>query len=215
LLVALAPNGGEVRAIIVAAVGAASLFAWIGALRRWRLARDTPSSKVRSAPQGYVELVGVAAPAGPDLLRDPVTREPCVWFRVETYRDYRKRALVRSAQSQQPFLLRDDTGACAVHPAEAEITTAPPVIVADAEFQHHVWRIRPGERLYVAGHFRTLHHSETDGERHVVLPPRDGRPFLISTGEEAHSGEPYRILASIHLVFFFLGLAALGWLIAR
>jgi hypothetical protein len=198
-------------------VGAVSLYAWVGALRRWRVARDTPSSKVRSAPQGYVELVGVAEPADHEPLRDPVTNQPCVWFRVETYRSGRKRGgLVKATESSRPFLLRDETGACAVHPQEAEITTGPRITVDDGtEFEHWLWRIRPGERLYLAGHFRTIHHSATDGERHVVLPPRDGRPFLISTGEEAHSGEPYRILASIHLVFFFLGLAALGWLMAR
>ena len=215
LVLVFIPRGGVLRAIVLVVVGAVSLYAWIAALHRWRLARDTPTAKVRSAPQGYVELVGVAAPAGPDPLRDPVTREPCVWFRIETYRGAKKNELVKTAESPQPFLLRDDTGACAVHHQKAEITTAPPTSVADGEFEHRVWRIRPGERLYLAGHFKTIHLSGQSVERHVVLPPPNDRPFLISTTEEAHSGEPYRILASIHLVFFFIGLVALGWLIAR
>lgn len=145
-----------------AAVGFFSLFLWLAALQRWRLARDTPTSKIRSAAQGYVELVGTVEPVDSEPLLDPIQRQPCVWFRVETFPVERGSSSgvgwisIKSAESSRPFLLRDETGSCQVLPQEAEFLVGAPVRVADGkDIEHRVRRIRAGDRLYVVGEFQT------------------------------------------------------------
>jgi hypothetical protein len=73
-------------------------------LRGWSQARhllDTPTSKIRSAAQGYVELYGVLE-ALPDMqLRGPLTGKPCLWwrFRIEEYRSSGKKRSWRVIES--------------------------------------------------------------------------------------------------------------------
>jgi hypothetical protein len=103
----------------LAIIGFFSLFMWLAAWRRWRLASDTPTSKIRSAAQGYVELAGAVEPVDAEPLVDPIQHQPCVWFRVETFKVERRsssraqwRLPIKSAESSRPFLLRDETGIC-------------------------------------------------------------------------------------------------------
>ena len=200
-------------ALILVVVGVLSLFAWMGAWRRYRLARDLPTAKIRSAPQGYVELAGTAEPAGPEPLRDPITRETCLWFRVETYQRTSRNdgtwVLIKNAESSRPFVVRDETAACEVFPEGGEFTTGADTRIPDGkDLEHRVARIRSGDPLYVAGRFETVHGA------HRIVAPADGRPFLVSTNADAHSGSGYGFMATVHVVFFFIGLAALGWLVA-
>lgn len=160
-------DSGAARSLVLVVVGLISVFAWIGAYRRWRLVSDMPTSKIRSAAQGYAELSGIAEPVGAEPLRDPVTHEPCVWFRVETYQAQTHRhkgvrrtqwILIKSAESSRPFVLRDDTGTCRVMPRAAEFALDPPLRVRDgSDLEHRVSRIRAGDPLHALGHFQTIH----------------------------------------------------------
>ncbi len=94
--------------------------------RYGRLARavaDTPTAKVRSAPQGYVELMGFAevGPGGP--LQAPLSGRECVWFRyrVEKPHSDGKWKLVEQGSSDAAFGLRDDTGECLLYPGGAQM----------------------------------------------------------------------------------------------
>ncbi len=95
--------------------------------RRARIIEDTPTSKVRSAAQGFVELEGWGKPVpGGDVVA-PLTGLPCLWFRykVEEYHRDGNRSSWRtldSGLSDQNFLLDDNTGTCVVDPDGAEIT---------------------------------------------------------------------------------------------
>lgn len=115
-------------ALAVVAGGAAAL-RWI---RKARLIEDTPTSRIRSAAQGYVELAGRALPLADTQNLAPLTQRPCVWWRyriskkVESGSGKNRRQrwqTVASGRSSLPFLLDDGTGQCIVKPDGAEIVT--------------------------------------------------------------------------------------------
>src|SRR4030067_2508576 len=60
-------------------VGLTSFWAWYANLKRYRTVADTPTSRIASAPQGYIELVGRGQqPPGAALVR-PIRGPPCPW----------------------------------------------------------------------------------------------------------------------------------------
>jgi hypothetical protein len=163
-----------------------SLRRGLRAFWRLRLITDTPTARIRSAPQGYVELSGRALPhAG--TLTAPLTKLPCVWyrFRVEEQRRGGKRndwMLVDEGKHEGPFLLDDGTGVCLIDPAGADLTCR----TRDLWYGHarqpsgavgHSWnlfrkryryreeRISSGEPLYALGHFETPRRGAAEQER--------------------------------------------------
>jgi hypothetical protein len=88
-----------------------------------RLIEDTPTSRVRSAHQGYVELIGEAAELQGEPVIAPLSHIRCCWwrYRVERKRDKGWR-VVHSGVSANLFLLRDETGECIIDPDEAKVT---------------------------------------------------------------------------------------------
>jgi hypothetical protein len=115
-------------AVAVLAGGAAAL----RSIRIARLIEDTPTSRVRSAAQGYVELAGQALPLPETRNLAPLTQRPCVWWRyriskkVESGSGKNRRQrwqTVASGRSSIPFLLDDGTGTCIVKPDGAEVVT--------------------------------------------------------------------------------------------
>ncbi|MGG2396536.1 GIDE domain-containing protein [Pseudomonas sp. SH1-B] len=101
-------------------------------LRRWSQARhllDTPTSKIRSAAQGYVELYGVLEELPDMQIRGPLTGKPCLWwrFRIEEYRSSGKKRswrVIESGASDTWLRLADGTGECLIDPRGAEVRTA-------------------------------------------------------------------------------------------
>lgn len=152
-------------------------------LRCWRRARiidDTPTSRVRSAAQGYVELSGRAGFAGGET-RAPLSGRPCVWwtFRVERKRDSdRGRGsweTISRGTSEAPFLLIDASDRCLVDPRGAEVyptekaqwygSTPWPANVGSlgpvldgvvSEYRYVEHRIYEHEVVGVIGEFRTV-----------------------------------------------------------
>src|SRR5512145_738907 len=62
-----------------------SLFAWYSALHRLRMVSGTPTSRIGSAAQGYVELVGHGEKYGtPTIAR--YSNLPCLWCRYKLER---------------------------------------------------------------------------------------------------------------------------------
>lgn len=102
-------------------------------LRRYRLITDTPTALIRSAPQGYVEIIGNVISGEGGLLEAPLSGRPCVWYR---FRIDRQQSSGKSrwgneqrGTSDQWFQIDDGTGVCLIDPIKAEI---------DA-LQHRVW----------------------------------------------------------------------------
>jgi len=98
----------------------------IKAMRAGRAVRDTPTSRVRSAAQGYVELNGRGRPLAGAQTRGPLTRLPCTWwsFKIEELNQGSRRRswnVISSDVSQTPFLLDDGTGTCIVDPRGAQV----------------------------------------------------------------------------------------------
>lgn len=92
-------------------------------LARARIIEDTPTSRIRSAPQGYVELSGEAAAMPGEPILSPLTKTPCCWFRYKIERKGDKGwNRVKSGQSDGLFLLRDETGECIIDPDDAEVS---------------------------------------------------------------------------------------------
>ena len=49
-------------------------------IRHGRIMQDTPTSKIRSVSQGFVELRGKARSIDDKPLRSPGKHQPCVWY---------------------------------------------------------------------------------------------------------------------------------------
>ena len=97
---------------------------WFGLrdLGRARELEDTPQSRIRSAAQGYVQLLGRARlMPGPPIL-SPLSGVPCIWwhFRVTMTADKETEVLV-DATSDDLFYLGDTTGDCIVDPVGATV----------------------------------------------------------------------------------------------
>lgn len=97
-------------------------------LHRARIIEDTPTAKVRSAPQGYVELEGRARQFPEQTLTAPLTGTACVWFRFKIEKQGRSAgsggsdwSTVESRSSSEPFIFFDETGECLVDPRDAEV----------------------------------------------------------------------------------------------
>ena len=105
---------------VAAVVSGTALYEGLHAFWKLRLVVDTPTARIRSAPQGYVELQGLARPQH-DLLGARLTGLPCVWYRYriqERRRSGRNESWVtiESGDAGRPFVLDDGTGRCLVDP---------------------------------------------------------------------------------------------------
>lgn len=118
-----------VSILVIAAV--AGFFLTFRFWKRARLIEDTPTSKIRSAAQGYVEIRGHARMMDGDPIVAPLTGTRCCWWRYkiekkETYYSDGKRRTrwrtISSGVSDGLFHAVDDTGQCVVDPEGAEVT---------------------------------------------------------------------------------------------
>jgi hypothetical protein len=114
-----------VSVAIAATVAAILLRRGRDALWRLRLIVDTPTARIRSAPQGYVELQGTAAPVR-GLVAGALTGKPCVWYRwrVEQYRRSGRSGnwvTLEQGSAERPFLVDDGTGQAEVSPDAAAL----------------------------------------------------------------------------------------------
>lgn len=164
---------------LVAAVGGfAGAFA---ALHKARLIEDTPTSRIRSAAQGYVELDGYARlMPGPEI-RSPLSGARCCWWRYrieqqETrWRNGRRTThwrTIESGTSDELFLLVDATGECVVDPEGASVhpslkrqwrgSTPRPERVPEktpwlqsGDYRYREELLQVGDPVYALGWFRT------------------------------------------------------------
>lgn len=97
-----------------------------------RVIENVPTSKIRSAPQGYIELIGDTRMMEGPVTISPLTSTVCVWFRYKieekvTTRIGNKRRtrwrVVKQQTSDELFFLEDDTGRCVIDPDDADVFT--------------------------------------------------------------------------------------------
>lgn len=133
-----------------------NLLGWLMALRVVRAIEDTPTSRVASAAQGYVELQGRAQPNQGQQLLTPHTQLPCLWYRylVEREEDNKWRH-VDSAVSEAPFDLVDASGRCTIEPAGAHVDTTHKEERREGDLRHTEWVLLKEDSLYALGAFNS------------------------------------------------------------
>lgn len=133
---------------------------WIAAYRRKRAFEDIPTSRIASAAQGYVEIRGTVEKAPGCELAGPLSNEPCVWFHYSITEERgvgrKKRTHVLENKAYGvPFVLRDETGECLVHPSGAEVNCDTTHKRQDGNRTYSESSIRPGDDIHVIGLFST------------------------------------------------------------
>ena len=93
-------------------MAAISLAAWASAIKWRRAINDTPTSRIASAAQGYVELQGSGLPLGGLPLLSPRMALPCLWYRYTTEEKDSdgKWKVVGRGESEASFLVDDGSG---------------------------------------------------------------------------------------------------------
>ena len=142
----------------VALMAAISLVAWLSTLRRRRAIADTPTSRIASAAQGYVELRGTGRPLDEPPLLSHLTSLPCLWYRyqVEEKSGSEKWHTVSSGESDVALILEDGSGRCLIDVDGAEILTRHKESWARDDRRYTEWKLLINDPLYALGEFRSI-----------------------------------------------------------
>jgi len=99
------------------------------ALATYRAIKGTPTSLIRSAAQGSVELNGTQDTVLNKPTSSPLTFSPCTWYdyviekKVTDTQDTVRWESIYQNTSKTPLLLRDKTGECWIFPDRALVST--------------------------------------------------------------------------------------------
>ncbi|OYY75167.1 MAG: hypothetical protein B7Y40_01720 [Gammaproteobacteria bacterium 28-57-27] len=169
---------------------------------RRRLIQDTPTSRIRSAAQGYVEFEGWATVSSSAPILSPLTQTQCVWYRykVEEHDTDNKGnsrwSTVRSGTSSHLFLLDDNTGECVIDPDQAVVEPAHKRIWQAGDYRYTEELIHPLEQLYTIGWLKSyepMQHSLHDWVRDEVIAwkadPAKRRQFDTDGDGELNAAE--------------------------
>lgn len=138
-------------------IGLTSFWAWHANLKRHRTVADTPTSRIASAPQGYVELVGRGRQPPGERLISPISGLPCLWYRYRVERRNGDRwEHVESGVSHDTFGVDDGSGQLLVDPEGAEILTSHKQVSTAGGYRKTEWTLIEGETIYVIGEHVTL-----------------------------------------------------------
>ncbi|OUS30467.1 hypothetical protein A9Q99_05790 [Gammaproteobacteria bacterium 45_16_T64] len=156
-----------------------------------RLIEDTPTSKIRSASQGYVELVGVAKKYEDAPIIAPLSGQTCLWYyyKIERYERSGKSSSWRTIEtksSDRYFTLQDETGECSVDPCKADIISrwkdewrgnerrptsmlGQESLLFGSRYRYTEHRIHEDDALYALGLFQTVYApSLKEQKKHKV-----------------------------------------------
>lgn len=157
----------------VAVLSIGGLMAWLGALKRYRVIADTPTAMLRSAAQGYVELIGTCRAIPDEELLRYGKAPPCLWYLatiIEQNRSFGKnRTQTRYERSEDTFLIEDGTGECVIDPQRAEVLSAHHTSWREGSTYYKVSYLLPGDRIYAIGDMRTLRAADGTLDRRADL----------------------------------------------
>ena len=161
-------------------LSSAGFWMWQHGQRRARLIEDIPTSRIATAPQGYVELLGQAAQIADMPLLTGLSGTTCLWYRWQVER----RGDVRHARhsisslfahfiywpessetSQAHFGIEDGSGMATIFPNQAEMITAQRQVWHEGDLRYTEELIRPGDALYVLGDFSTHNPGQVAFDR--------------------------------------------------
>lgn len=205
--------------VVMSLLGAGGfVYGWVQ-LQRARLIENTPTSRIRSAAQGYVELQGHSRlMPGPEI-RAPLSGERCCWwdFRVEQkQREYRNGSartewkVIERGTSDELFLLADGTGECVIDPVGARVIPSvsrrwrgsvrrPQSYPAErswfefGDFRYRERLVRYGDWLYALGEFRSQtavrHDQESQDVSDLLAQWKRDRAGLLRRFDADGDGE--------------------------
>jgi hypothetical protein len=168
LVVAWYVDSPPVWAGTLALISIISFFFWVSNLRRNRAIADTPTSKIASAAQGYVELYGTAIGAPEYIARGGRNSFPCVWYRYVVYQRQKDKdgndtwVEVDRGVSDSTFAIDDGSGRCLIDPDGAEVLTTHSYTTYDGDYKTVEEQLQPGEGVYALGEFVTIGGANTD-----------------------------------------------------
>lgn len=201
-----------------------ALQTWLKSLKNLQAVRDTPTSQIATAAQGYTELSGTAKTFG-NPLKSKLCENTCIWY---AYKIEERRTdsdgkhhwvTVEEAMSDHKIILEDGTGRCIIDPTGADIKTSNEQCWTEAGKRYTEWIIMDDEPLYVLGNFHTQHKrvgslglQERELAANFMLNPADGRRYLIRNYPERLILEKESI-SSKRGLWIFLALLLLIWLL--
>ncbi|MCI0505373.1 MAG: E3 ubiquitin ligase family protein [Gammaproteobacteria bacterium] len=161
------------HAAIIVAITAAGFYFTLEFFKRARTIEDTPTSRIRSAAQGYVELVGYGDTMDGPAIVAPLSKIPCTWYKykVEKLAD-KHDEVIDSGASSDLFVLVGKTGRCVIDPEGAIVTPTVKRVWYGAKYEgadgdsvlggfgrryrFTEERMHPGDALYAIGLFRSV-----------------------------------------------------------
>lgn len=175
-----------------------SLYYFARNWKRLRIIEDTPTAKLRSAHQGYVELTGKGQLPDGQPVYAPLSNHPCLWYRSqieeqETFTGKGRNTrwnVVYQAVSDHRFKLVDGAASCMVDPSDAEvkgfeqlvwygntewpgrtqILESQSIVHAMANtYRYTECLILPGQPLYVLGQFSTVSATAQRPVREIMI----------------------------------------------
>jgi hypothetical protein len=196
--------------VVILVIFVVSIGLFMRSMSCFRLARtieDIPTSKIRSAHQGYVEIKGKTTLNGQSPLYVPRLEVPCVWYRYQVFRDDQGQPgdKERDKESIRGIYIEDATGICTAHAHRAQIHPTNVVHHIEANTRHVMSWIGVGEYVYVLGWLNTLHPAprvddviakETPEKSElrygqlkeplgtITTHPNKRYPFIINSGYE-------------------------------
>lgn len=172
-----------------------SFWAWHANLTRYRLVADTPTARIASAPQGYIEIVGRGKQPPGDALVSPLNGLPCLWYRyrVEQKKDDHWET-VETRLSHDTFGVDDGSGLMLVDPDDAEILTSHKQVSEDDQYRYTEWTLIAGETLYVIGEHVTLGGAnavlnKSEDVAELLAEWKKDRPALLARFDTHRDGE--------------------------
>lgn len=132
--------------------------AWLGCLRRARAVAELATSRIASAAQGYVELMGQTSSDKSRLIYTPLGGIACIWYRYRLYsRDNAKHEWrqIDSGSSSATFDISDPSGVCTVDPDHAEVVGAELRTSYPGGDKLEEECLFGGRKIYVLGDFST------------------------------------------------------------
>lgn len=174
LLVAARINEPAAWTLCFALIAIISFLAWASNFRRGRVIADTPTSRIGSAAQGYVELYG-SAKGNQKLVQAKGGSIPCVWFRCTSYRTVDNRSVQTDAYvSEALFEINDGSGTCLVDPDHAEVITTHTRTWHEGGYRHVEEQLFASDTIYVLGEFHSL------GGAHAQLNHKEDVAALLA-----------------------------------
>ena len=159
--------------------------AWAAALRRARAISELATSRIGSAAQGYVEIMGRASVDTQHLIVSPLGGIQCIWYRYRLYsKDNSEREWNQtdSGVSSATFEINDGSGVCNVDPDHAEVVGAEVrTTYPDSDSKLVEELLFGGNTVYVLGEFTTI------GGANSALSVKEDMGTLLSQWKADHA----------------------------